>query len=373
MSRQIEAGLHFESVGATSQLQIPRDAGGRIKWKKLSNEPEKFALAVETDVRKLCEPEGKACPSILLRHGRNDLVLAIKRYYPGKWPRLRENLGLPGLRKDNYWNNPETIENEAREFYTQSGDINWENLIANKKSSLAMAIKTYYPGGVLALRDQLGIGGGKKPSGYWNRETVEVESAAFLSAHGQLTYPLLRDNGRSDMIHAVHKFYPGGIRALKESLGIIPSNKPNGYWKDPANIIIEVKEATASGIAFTEENLKKTGRSSLAAAIATHYPGGIKALRQDLGLSLEKRQPVWSAERIEKEASDFVEKYGAINHNLLIKHHLSKLSSAISKQYPGAWRALRIAIGIYPNTSPNVVPVDIANDQLGKLLEVGGK
>lgn len=57
-------------------------------------------------------------------------------------------------RRNGYWRDPENIEAEALQFYLDEGNISTSRM-GKKKYSLKFAIRSYYPGGIKALREKL--------------------------------------------------------------------------------------------------------------------------------------------------------------------------------------------------------------------------
>lgn len=183
--------------------------------------------------------------------------------------------------------NSETIEKEALQFASQHGDISWDNLQKYKNSALAVAIKNHYPGRIAALRERLGLGKPMREKGTWNQETIESEALAFEKEYGKLTNDELVKHERHDLIRAVYSHYPGGFRRLKLNIGLTPLRKPNDYWRDPVNIEAEANECLTNDIKLDSKSLRAAGKSSLASAIIRFYPGRCKTLREKLGLEAE--------------------------------------------------------------------------------------
>jgi len=60
----------------------------------------------------------------------------------------------------------------------------------------------------------------RRPRGYWTQEKIEEEARNFINEFGVLSKSLLKKNRLSGLQDAIYKRYPGGIKELKENLGV---------------------------------------------------------------------------------------------------------------------------------------------------------
>ncbi len=123
-----------------------------------------------------------------------------------------------------YWMNTEVIEDEARNFLQQGNSLRQESLRMNGKSSLIRAITKYYPGGMNALKKKLKLQVLRKPNDYWTPENIEKEALEFYQKEEILTQDVLRLRDRYDLLGAIAEHYPGKLTALKRKLGISNSS-----------------------------------------------------------------------------------------------------------------------------------------------------
>ncbi len=301
--------------------------------------------SIENEARNLIANGGKINHEYLKQIGRADLSSAISSYYPGATGALREKLGLVegGHKPKGFWTSERVVQSAA-EFYREHGDISHQLLAENDSSSLSSAI-TKYEGGMDAVKTLLGISPGRKPNGYWqDPANIEKEALDFYIKEGALTVPALREKG-SQLGPIISAQYPGGMNALKERLGVALSQYPEGYWTED-KIKKAVEEYCSTGARLTGRVLEASGNSDLLYVIGRYYPGGIVELRNALGIKLEEIPSVWNPERIEREAFEFFQLHGDITPTLMIDNKNSGLSAAIAKHYPGGRKALREKLGL---------------------------
>lgn len=153
----------------------------------------------------------------LRQFGCTSLENAIPNY-PGGWTQLRIDLGLKELRKSSgYWT-PDTIKAETRKFYESHGLLSRRALIASGRSDLNGQI-THYLGGMAQLKRDLGIPLMRKDN-YWTDETIEREAHDFYRITGTFSTKSLIKVGKNDLLLAIRRHYRGGLTVLKQKLGI---------------------------------------------------------------------------------------------------------------------------------------------------------
>lgn len=119
-------------------------------------------------------------------------------------------------RSKEYWKNPDNVRKELREFYGQTGELSQSVLVKGGRSDILLGIRLY-PGGMIALKNELGIPhkGGKK----WIPERTLEEAKEFYLLFGVISQSVLLNNGRADLIGAI-RTYPGQLAGLKRDIGV---------------------------------------------------------------------------------------------------------------------------------------------------------
>ena len=256
-------------------------------------------------------------------------------------------------RKPNrFWDNKENIIHEAKLFIKEFGPEKFKpsELRKNGYGSLLKAISTN--GGVARMREELGISGGNRPQGYWQEEANLLEECrAYIASHGinEFNSKKVIANERPDLAAAVRN-EGGGWVAIREKLGLKRKVVKIGYWKDESNILKESKEFIDK---HGEENFKtgkmtQMGYSALVNAISN--TGGIKRIREKLGLqqtALINTTGYWKIqENILHESKAYIDKYGpnAFTSQKLYANGFSSISNAFI--YHGGINNVRKLLGI---------------------------
>lgn len=243
-------------------------------------EDERNSL-IERESRALMA-EGIALTSRALHDsGETALLSAIYRYFPKGLIGLQTRLKIQTKSRHpkGYWKDPEKIESEARSVIAEHSDISADLLKKIGRSDLLGAVTKNYPGGLFALKDRLQVQR-RKPRGYYTVEQIEADAKAFLNEHGSLHPKVMRDNGYSSLSAKISQ-YPGGMRSLLVALGVEKDKELRGPWSKE-RILEMAKQIFAHEGKISNYYLQKTKRSSLGSAITRFYPGGWKQLRVDL-------------------------------------------------------------------------------------------
>lgn len=367
-----------ESTLSDPGVVIKRDTQNRVKWRELT--PEQIVKLIEQEAQFLIDQGVRLTQKGLHTSGREDLSGAIGKFYPGGFRSLKDNLNLPQERvPQGYWT-PDRIRQAALEFSDRNGGLTASLLNQARRSGLMGAIRTYYPGGLVQLKVDLGFELSERPKNYWTPERIEQEAIDFAIREGGLSDYLLEKKGSKSLRAAIQVKYPGKMTQLKINLGIQGVNpsliktdqRPSGYWKS-VQIKQEAEEFYNKEGNLNLKLLARCGRKDLSSAIRKMYPGGIQSLRHDLGLSVQDRRPksFWTPENMLKETKAFYDIHGRIEGAFMNRHGQSGLSSAITSKYPGGWRQLRIDLGIasFRAEIQSISPEE-ANQQLRRLLEV---
>lgn len=331
---------------AVALSALPRDRGGRISWKTLKQEPGRLESTVEQIAQIFMDNGVNLTNKGLNEAGQGAVLAGIHLYYPGALVGLRNRLGISEQKPFGYWKDkPEEIEEEARSFFEQHGGLSLGLLRAGDRNDLYHAVSKYYPGKMRALKKALGIPEGRNAVGYWTPEIIEREARDFLEREGRLSWTLLVDKKMGSLARGISDFYPGGMNQLRINLQIPLAQRQGGYWENVEVIREEARNAISSGVDISADKLARAGLSSLAAAINKYYPGKTRQLRVDLGLDQPKRpDDYWTAEAIEREAREVLQTEGVLSQAVLKRLGKGYLSSAISKYYPGGMHALKVVL-----------------------------
>ena len=90
--------------------------------------------------------------------GQSSLAHAIASNYRGSYSALRKDLNLDTVYVSRgYWKEPANIENEARAAIAENIEFTKDGLKKAGKEKLVSAIRKRYPGGISALREKLGL------------------------------------------------------------------------------------------------------------------------------------------------------------------------------------------------------------------------
>lgn len=256
---------------------------------RLSLRSRKFQSLPEAERNALIEQEGQALVAqgvsltsrVLRDSGETALLSAIYRYFPKGLIGLQTRLKIQTKSRHpkGYWKDPEKIESEARSVIAEHRDISAEILKKIGRSDLLGAVTKNYPGGLFALKDRLQVQR-RKPRGYYTVEQIEADAKAFLNKHGSLHPKVMRDNGYSSLSAKISQ-YPGGMRSLLVALGVEKDKELRDPWSKE-RILEMAKQIFAHEGKISNYYLQKTKRSSLGSAITRFYPGGWKQLRADL-------------------------------------------------------------------------------------------
>jgi hypothetical protein len=343
-----------ERVGVNpplTEVKIPRDKRGRIRWKLLEEDPAQLQSILEYEVSALLAQGAELKHKTLVELGYAYLSRAVVIYYPNGYLGLRQSLGLPeGNKPKNFWARPdnlETIQAEARAVLAEVGTLSIGVLKLRDRADLVNAVRKHYPGGIVQLKVDLGVVSQTKPRSHWTPVRIEEAAAAVAREYGTISRGLLLKHGRADLEAAIGNHYPGGLTALKAKLEIQDSQKPHGYWS-VENIQAEAARFIEQGGSLSQTALQTQGRTDLIHAIWDKYPGGIRQLQSDLGLEIQTRKPnsFWTPDTIRTEASTFYDQSGALTTGLLYKSRRFALAIAISKIYPGGMRQLQRDLGV---------------------------
>lgn len=193
------------------------------------------------------------------------------------------------------------------------------------------------------------------------------EARRMIDQGMKFNAPGLRRVGKGGFLDKVFNHYPDGLSALQNQLGMAQGQHPPGYWKKPEAIEGIKQEAT--------NVYHRNGRLTSGDLNRRwrYYPGGLNNLHKDITAE-PKRKPLgfWTEERIRQAACEFYEREGRISQRLLVAKGWNTLAVYITRRYPGGWRKLREDASlplVKKDEQKDIISPEQANEQLRRLLE----
>lgn len=247
---------------------------------------------IETESLQIFQNHGKLTEELLKDLDRHDLRKAIYRHYPNRMLGLKDKLrehqvDVDGLRGYGFWT-LERIEDEARSFIEEHGDITSGSLAKNGREDLSSAIRRHYPGKLIALKELLQIQ--TQPSRkFWTVERIFQKGREVYEEHGNLSRALLGSLGLNGFRTAANLYYPGGFFGLKMDLGVESSRKPKGWWTQERIEKASLEFSESYGF-LSDAALRKFKCFALLMAIKSKYPGGMKSLIEKLRVDRDSGQ-----------------------------------------------------------------------------------
>lgn len=158
-------------VAQILRIDFPRDSRGRIRW-RLLHEQGQIIDILQNEIRFFHEQYGEATPRLLIQNHRSDLAGAVQHYYPGSWKQLRRDVRIPPsniqdkeLRGIDPSQKAEVIEKYGLFLMKKGVNISHQALVEVGEDWYRRSIVRYYPGGIKALRDKLSVMEGKATRG----------------------------------------------------------------------------------------------------------------------------------------------------------------------------------------------------------------
>ncbi len=186
-----------------------------------------------------------------------------------------------------------------------------------RKKQLANLLESYAEGKPSQI-----IEDSVKPKGFWNNpQNILKEARKVIKIYGDLPGgEKLKELGYGGLDTAILRHY-GGMRKLRNELGIRERKKENGLWKDEKYIINYashiIKKNNLESLP-SSTTLNKMGEMSFVHAVHK-YHGGFISLRNKLGEKLLRKRGMWNLKYTKQQALDFMREY--------------KLDSLPSQQY----------------------------------------
>lgn len=299
-----------------------RDEEGKILWRSLLDNPDLMTAKLEEEAKAFFEENGDLSHSSLRKANERSLLNAIQNFYPGQLRQLQEKVGIRSPRVPyKYLTIPET------------------GLPRDRGDRLVTSVLRDNP-------DEL-------------KRRIEEEARNLMANGVSLEEGSPKSKNKAKFFSAVYRFYPGGRAALGLKVGLkITESKPPGYWQEPINIEVEVLKLLASGIELTQDNLHIAGKYSLATHIPKYYPGGMAGLKDKLGIkSAQKPFAYWKdTDNIEAAARAIMDQYGTSSlppKKVLEMPGNGSFYQAVKMYYPGGIKALREKLGCTKQNAAN--------------------
>lgn len=236
-------------------------------------------------LKPLIEKLGRFPTSTEIKAFDHRILRGIQRHHGGV-ERFRDSCGFGPLRKQRgYWCELKNAIRRVEELEQQLGRFPSLLDVRRYEVGLFNAINKHY-GGMTAFLVLIGRAEElpERPRGYWrSRKVIEEEYLRLKQKLGRVpTQKDLREAGLHGLETAIVEEY-GGLRALREVLGLKSPVKPDGFWKSLDNVIQRVREIQREiGYFPSHKDLQELGESSLAVAIG-RYHGGFFSLREAMG------------------------------------------------------------------------------------------
>ena len=182
-----------------------------------------------------------------------------------------------------YWKKWENVEHELRKVVEELGHFPTHSELRELgKSGLSIAISEYYS--MPEVQQRFGYAPSRKPKDYWTLEEILCECKNIIQERGNLPP---QKQLPSRLLNAIWRH--GGLVHIRELLGIEQLLKPPGYWEDLSNVEQELKKFIDQiGHFPTHKEFRERGESSLAYAIVT-YHGGINTVRKKMKFPILKK------------------------------------------------------------------------------------
>jgi hypothetical protein len=276
---------------------------------------------IRAEAEAFLQMHGELTNAALKAQQRGGFARAIARYYPGGITQLKEELGVTN-KSDNSEQEQlviarealrrvrrehiQEVQQQARAIVEEHGDFT-KRLLSKHRREDVIKIVEGYPGGVTKLRRDLGIEAATKTP--WSTSLIIEQARKFLASHDAISHRLLQNAHQVGLSGAIKRIYPGGMRQLRQDLGLETMHrKPKGSWT-VEQIEVEAEMVYRAEQQFTFKLLRELGRYDLWNAIRRNYPGGILELRKNIGAieSQSKKQEIVSPEDANKELLQFLE------------------------------------------------------------------
>ncbi|WP_346317383.1 hypothetical protein [Chitinophaga sp. YIM B06452] len=248
----------------------------------------------------------------LLNIGQSGILQSIKKY--GTLSDFKEQLGI-SVRRTKRWSEKEIIR-KYKSLHKQWGCVPSNKSLCNAGyGNLNGAIQLHF-GGIVALRDKIGLASYKKPDHYWTLKKTLQTFRLFLKDNkmelkSSSVYGLLEAKQLHGLRTAIGKW--GGLRKLNKQykLGLVLQGE-----KWPREKVLKLLlQLHKKGIAITQKYLIQSGRSDLIGAIYKY--GTMNELKGELGIMI-KRHNYWTDDKIINELSPLIAALGSMPSNSML-------------------------------------------------------
>ncbi len=242
----------------------------------------------------------------IINIGQSGILQSIRKY--GTLSQFKEQLGI-SVRHTKRWSKKEIIR-LYKSLHKQWGRIpSDKSLYDAGYGNLNGAIRIYF-GGIVALRDEIGLASYKKPDHYWTLKKTLQKFRKFIRDNkmelkNSSVYGLLEAKKLHGLRTAIGLW--GGLRKLNKEYNLGLLLKGEKWTREKVlRALIHLHE---KGIAITQKYLIQTGRSDLLVAI--HKYGSMNELKKELGIKLN-RHKYWTDDKIIDELSPLVAALGSM-------------------------------------------------------------
>lgn len=377
---------------------LPIGGGSQTIWSALENQPEILHSAIERRAAEIIKQGLDLTTPGLVGNGLSGFYAGINQHYPGGLEWLRINIGVEVLSPGRLV----TIQQIEDTVYRLGRDNPSLRLDHPQDRAVLQEIRRNYPGGLKAVKTRLkidlhikettsqeGVGRIKRDKmGRIDWATLkddpiklslalEEEVREYIKSGGKLEVRIMESSGYAYLSVALKRFYPGGIKGVKEKIGI-QVQKPVGFWKSPEQVQITKQEAEnffADKGAFTMELLRECGESNLLYRIQKHYPGSWRGMLRDLEIEAPQRvSGYWTKETVLEESRRVFIEYGMFSTKLLKEIDRLDLKVQLSRVYEGGIREVQQLLGIEIKNHPKEywIPENIENEAMTFFDTYGG-
>lgn len=235
-------------------------------------------------------------------------------------------------------------ENVQRELDAKIAELGRFPTNGEMSSSLSTAVRDHF-GDIHALRERMGFVSGQKPEGYWKKLAhVEKEIDALFSQYGR--FP--KSSEIPSSVRMAIQRYHGGVAVIQKRYGETPlERKPVGHWQDWSNVTAALKVQTVELGRFPSGREIPSGlRTAL-----NDYHGGLAAVREKMGYpSGQKPKGHWQDwNNVKAALGAKIEEFGRFPTGSEMG---GSLASAIQKNF-GGFIAVRERMGVASSRKPN--------------------
>ncbi len=250
---------------------------------RLENDHYKDWQAVKDEMTKVMDTLGHyPSQKELNKYANGSLVASIYKHHGGL-DAVRHKIGNFSDREDRgYWQNWENLERRLKKTIDKIGHFPSHSELKSKRlHSVSRGIMVH--GGTKAVREKMGYTETRRSSFYWlSWDNVEKELRSLIKQHNGTLPALSNLRGYKGLLKAITKRH-GGMLAVKDRIGIANNTRPPYYWTKWENVQKELEEIVKQlGHFPSQREFRKVKKSTLSFAIHK-YHGGVAAVRNRMG------------------------------------------------------------------------------------------